>query len=219
MTVVVGLRCESGIVLCADQQVSAPGAFKYNECKINTETISDESVIFAYSGLPSLAREAREKITKKLEGVRVSYDSVYRASDEVLTDMGRLYAQMELQMLIGTAVLFEESTLLKFDGKGLHVADDYNFLGVGDSSLLRFLAEAMYSKQMNNTDAVNLAIYLVRKAEKYIDGCGGPIDAAILHWGDEICEMLSNAEVQDRIKQMERQETALTDLIVRSSPT
>lgn len=94
----------------------------------------------------------------------------------------------------------------------LHVAD-YNFLGVGDSGLLRFLAETMYSPQMNVKDATNLATYCVQKVEDY-DECGGLIDVSILTRRNDRCESLSPESIQDRIKQMEKQEALLTDLII-----
>ncbi|MGD0324616.1 MAG: hypothetical protein ABSD45_12855 [Terriglobia bacterium] len=37
VTAVVGMRCSDGIVICADQQVSAPDYHKYYECKIFVE--------------------------------------------------------------------------------------------------------------------------------------------------------------------------------------
>ena len=213
MTVVVGFRCKEGIVICADRQVSSVGSFKYEEQKITKLESAGESIVFAYSGLPSLAGEARDKILAKCSDR--SNEIVYEAADAVLTEMRRLYTDLNLQFLIGTVVLNQEPDLIKFDGKGLHVADDYNFLGVGNSGLLRFLAETMYSPQMNVKDAINLAIYCVQKAEDHIDECGGLIDVSILTRGNERCESLSPESIQDRIKQMEKQEALLTDLIIR----
>jgi 20S proteasome alpha/beta subunit len=214
MTVVVGFRCSGGIVIGADRQVTAAGSHKYEEQKIfNVEGLGD-SIVFAYSGLPSLAKEARDKILSKCSN-DISGNTVYEAADTVLTEMGRLYTDLNLQMLIGIATYKESPDLIKFDGKGLQYADDYNFLGIGESSLLRFLAEKMYSSDMNMYDAANLAIYFVQKAKDYIDGCGGPTDIAMLTEKSGLCETLSQVAIQNIIQQMEGQESQLTDLIVR----
>jgi 20S proteasome alpha/beta subunit len=217
MTIVAGFRCADGIVLCADQQVSAVGSHKYFETKIVARDGFIESIAFAYSGLPSLAHEAREKMMKILKEVNLSNDAVYEAADQVLTNMGRQYADVELQLLIGVVVMSEEPALIKFDGKGLHMADNISFLGIGDSSLVRFLADTMSSSTMTIKEAVDLGIYIVQKAEQYVDHCGGPIDVLTLNESCA-CTLLSEMEIQAKIKQMEAQEVYLGDLIFRRPP-
>jgi 20S proteasome alpha/beta subunit len=217
MTIVAGFRCTDGIVLCADQQVSAVGSHKYFETKIVARDGFIESIAFAYSGLPSLAREAREKMMKILKEIELSNDAVYEAADQVLTNMGRQYADVELQLLIGVVVMAEEPALIKFDGKGLHTAHNVSFLGIGDSSLVRFLADTMYSPEMTTKEALDLGIYIVHKAEQYIDHCGGPIDVLTLNESCA-CTLLSELEVQEKIKKLEAQEVYLGDLIFRRPP-
>jgi 20S proteasome alpha/beta subunit len=217
MTVVVGLRCKDGIVICADQQVTSPGSHKYNECKINIETVHREPVVFAYSGLPSLAREAREKMLNKIGDEEPTDDLVREAADAVLTDVGRTWTDVDLRMLIGINRTLEDPTLYKFDGRGLHVADNYSLLGFGESALIRYFIETMYSPDLGLDDATNLALYLVQKAEDYIDGCGGPIDVAILKAGVGESRSLTRGDIEKRIRAMEKQESRLIDLIVRQS--
>ena len=150
-------------------------------------------------------------------------DFVREAADAVLTDMGRNWTDVDLRMLIAINRTLEDPTLYKFDGKGLHIADNYSFLGLGDSALIRYLTETMYSSNLSLDDTTNLALYLVQKAEDHIDGCGGPIDIAILRAGIGECKNLTRGEMEERIKTMEKQESRLIDLIVRqpfsSSPT
>jgi len=215
MTMVVNLRCSNGIVLCADQQITKPGGHKYYEKKITSETISGREVVFAYSGLPSLALEAREKITKKLSQIYLSEEHLYEIADDVFTNMGRLYADMELQMFISSPAIFEDPLSFKFDGKGLHKSENYSFLGAGDSSVIRYLVEMLYSPEMTVESGINLALYLVQKAEDYIDGCGGPIDLGVMDWSDESCRMLPEDKIEGKLKAMEKQEALLADLILK----
>jgi 20S proteasome alpha/beta subunit len=218
MTVVLGIRCTDGIVLCADEQVSAVGSHKYYEQKIIARDGFIESIAFAFAGLPGLAMEAREKIMKIVDRANLSNETVYDAADKVLTKMGRQYADIELQLLIGVAVVNEEPTLIKFDGKGLHAASTLSFLGVGDSSLLRFLADVLSQPEMTIKEATDLGIYMIRKAEQYIDHCGGPIDVLTIERNSS-CTLLSEMEIQERIAKMEAQETYLRDLIFRLPPS
>jgi hypothetical protein len=145
MTIVVGLRCSGGLVIGADQQISAAGAFKYNERKIFDETQDWWTMTLAYSGLPGLAKEVWEKTTKQARqlGSEASNDNLRQIFDDVLTGMGRQYSVMELQFIVALTAGFDNSELLKFDGTSLHRADNFNYLGIGDSSLIRFLSQSM----------------------------------------------------------------------------
>jgi 20S proteasome alpha/beta subunit len=173
VTLVAGFRCSDGLVVCADRQVSSPDSIKYYEPKITIEYGFGNSILFAYSGLPSLAREAREKILRRLEAVGFQAETVYEAADEILTNMGRQYADVQLQLLIGTVDWPDKPSLLKFDGKGLHTADNFSLLGVGDSALIHYLIDAMCSPTQSIQEAINLSIYLASKAKQYIDHVGG----------------------------------------------
>jgi len=215
MAVVVGLRCADGIVVCANQQKSAPGASKSYERKLTMEP--SQSILFAYFGLSSLAREAREKIREKIGQAEIPSSLLYLAADEVLTDMRRQYGDLDLQLLIGISAASEEPTLFRFDGKGLQVADEFNFLGAGDSCSLRFLAAMRHSLQLNIEEIASLAVYLVHKAEGYMDPCDGLIDIAIMKSGDQSCRVLLEEDVQHIITKIEEQGGSLSHWIARGA--
>jgi hypothetical protein len=63
------------------------------------------------------------------------------------------------------------------------IANDYECIGIGDSSLLRFL-ERMVGKQSIGAyithQASLFAVYLIYQAKKYIDGCGGDTQVSVL---------------------------------------
>ncbi|MGD0324615.1 MAG: hypothetical protein ABSD45_12850 [Terriglobia bacterium] len=147
----------------------------------------------AYAGLPQLAKEAKDKIARALEDInigltkgRVDADTVYKIADEVLTGMGRHYADLNLQMLIAVSSLSDIFTPLQmfvFDSKGLYPADTLQLLGLGDSSLLRYLYDTAYPPKMDTRLGARLAIYMVENAKKYIDHCGGKTDLIIIKEG------------------------------------
>ncbi|HUY14501.1 MAG TPA: hypothetical protein VMX16_12895 [Terriglobia bacterium] len=194
MTAVIGMVCSDGIVIAADQQISVPGQFKYHECKIEVQDRSPDWIVtFAYAGSPSLMKEAKGKILEKLrkDVPDVTPEAVHAVAESVLEGMGRQYVELDLQLLIAT-VTVSSLELLRFDGqsRALYAADGFNCLGVGDSSLIRFLSDALYSKTMSIYDAANLAVYLIDKAKKYIDHCGGETDLITIKRSGE-CEMMS----------------------------
>lgn len=217
----LGIRCTDGIVLCADRQFTAPNGFKYHEKKIVIEEGSGWSLAFVYAGLPGLLKEAKEKImhlVRQLETKDITGDSIKSIADDVLTGMGRLYEATNLQFLLAVSVFLEERPeLLKFDGRSLHIADDFNCLAYGESSVVRFLADQLYSKQINTEAGASLGAYLVKKAEQYVDACGGPIDIIESDPLGAEYEWLSEADVNNRIQRMENQEAALSSILMPSS--
>lgn len=218
MTIVVGFRCSDGIVLGADRQITATGAFKYHEPKYRIENFDTFTAVFAYAGLPGMAQEIHDKISAGLVGIgpdRAGVESVRQVTENVLSEMGRLYTDLQVQMLIGVTSWQGGTDLLKFDGKAVHVARDFEYLGFGDSSLIRFLADSLYTKHLTVSTGMDLAIYLVKKAEDYIDGCGGPIDVISLEPVDRSCKRLAQHYIQDRLRKMEGQEKLLLDLLIR----
>lgn len=196
MTAVVGLRCSDGIVICADRQVSSPDYHKYYERKISVECGSGWGVIFAYAGLPQLAKEAKEKMAKTLEDIEIGYvegnvspEKVQEIADDILTDMGRHYADLNLQMLMAVStiqtLMSNSLDMFLFDGHGLHRAEGFSYLGLADSSLIRFIADAVYSPSISTKLGTRLGIYMIEKAKHYLDHCGGATDVMVIKKGNK----------------------------------
>jgi 20S proteasome alpha/beta subunit len=218
MTIVVGFRCANGIVLGADRQISVPGAHKYHERKIRVERGDGWNILFGYAGLPGVAREA-----KLHEQNEPSIENLKKAVDSVVTDMslGRQYGDSQLELLIGWTAVFEKPELLKFDGKGLHTADDFNVLGVGESSLIRFLADNLFQSRLNVEFGATVAAYLIYKAGQYVDHCGGPIDVITMTDFDEDYTSLSESDIQEMIAGFKENEERLVEVLIHpfASPT
>jgi hypothetical protein len=67
---------------------------------------------------------------------------------------GRRHPNFDLQLLVGISAESEEPMLFRFDGKRLHEADEFNFLGVGDSGLLRCLGAMMHSPESSTEKTI-----------------------------------------------------------------
>jgi 20S proteasome alpha/beta subunit len=220
VTIAAGFCCTNGIVLCADRQFTTSGLYKYHDKKIITETGDAWSATFAFSGSPVFADEIRQKVVvvlnqKHADEIRAPY--VQEVLDDVLTSTSRLYisGEIELQLLVGLAVLFESPELLHFDGRALRIVENgCAYVGGGETSIVRYLSDLLYSPSLSTAEASSLAAYLVKKTEQYVDGVGGPIDVVVLNSFGE-CEWLPEATINERITRIEKRERQIFDLLIR----
>ena len=102
----------------------------------------------------SPVRETRNKIKAKIGEAEIPRGLLYFAADDVLTGMRRRHPNLDLQLLIGISAASEEPTLFRFDAEGLREADEFNFLGVGDSGLLRCLGAMMHSPESSTEKTI-----------------------------------------------------------------
>jgi 20S proteasome alpha/beta subunit len=218
MTIALGLPCRDGLMIFADEQVLAEGGSKYQEERISCVELFGSVVVSSYAGVPGLWKEATEKLSHKLselqgpddEGdVCVTPRSVYESADEVFTGMGR---PLNLQMLIAVGGVFDSPDLFVFDRGAMHRATGLACLGAGESSVIRYLVDNLYSPSMNLDEAKNLGIYLISKAAQYIDGVGAPMDAVIVRGHQP--EWLGDTEIKEREAAMLGREQSLLKQIL-----
>jgi 20S proteasome alpha/beta subunit len=215
MTVVVGVPGTS-VVIAADQQHSVQGYHKFNEEKILLIDGLQWAVALAYAGSPNIAREAEEKIQDRLfryqepeKGIYVDQTVIRDTSEEVLLEIAQRYYDIELQMLVGASTVPETPNLWVFDRKSFREADDLLYLGVGESSVSRYLKDRLspteYEKLCGQDypleRKIDLAIYLIEQAKNYVDGCGGPTNLVILQDGGD-WRWLTEEEVEGRMVKM-----------------
>jgi 20S proteasome alpha/beta subunit len=214
----VGLPCRDALLICADQEISAQAGDKYYEDRISCVDLFGSALVSSYGGSSDLWKEAIEKISRKLlelqgpeeEGdVCVTPQAVYETADEVFTGMGR---PSNLQMLIGVGGVFNSPELFVFQHAATHRASGITCVGAGESSLIRYLAENLYSPSMALEAAKNLGIYLVSKAAQYVNGVGPPIDAIVIAGHQP--EWLGDTEIKEREAAMLAREKSLLKQIL-----
>jgi hypothetical protein len=93
-----------------------------------------------------------------------------------------------LQMLCGIVIPEKELRLVKTERKVVSQVDlhgrAYDYVGVGDSSILRFLGALLARPPHGGfmeRHAAALGTYLVCRAKAFVDGCGGDTDIFVLH--------------------------------------
>jgi 20S proteasome alpha/beta subunit len=218
MTMALGLPCREGLLICADEEILAPGGDKCYEERISCTDLFGSALVSSYGGSPDLWKEATEKIARRLlelqgpdeEGdVCVTPQAIYDTADEVFTAMGR---PANLQMLIGVGGVFNSPELFVFDQGAMHRASAITCVGAGESSLIRYLAENLYSPSMTLEAAKNLGIYLISKAAQFVQGIGAPIDAIVIAGHQP--EWLGDTEIKQREAAMLAREKSLLKQIL-----
>jgi 20S proteasome alpha/beta subunit len=220
MTVVVGIPCSDGIVLAADQEISSPGWHKYHESKLFVVDGWDSRIVLGYSGLPSLAKEAREKIIlglgaiEKEESVITTNSRIRECVEKILTEMAQQhFNQLDLSLLIASSCS-NYPELWKFNNAGFHgVYGEFEVLGAGDSSLVRYLQQA-HSIHDSVETGESLAIFFVEKAKQNIEGCGGKTDVISIK-NDGSLREIPEDEIQKRAAAMNgREQAALRSILL-----
>jgi len=202
MTIAVALPCKEALLICADEQVAGPNGEKYFEERISCVELFGSVVVSSYGGVSELWKEATDKIGRRLlelqgpdeEGdVCVTPQAIYDTADEVFNGMGR---PLNLQMVIGVGGVFDTPELLVFDQGAIHRATGITCVGAGESSVIRYLADNLYSPSLSLEAAKNLGIYLISKAAQYVNGVSAPIDAVVIAGHQP--EWLGDTEIKER---------------------
>lgn len=227
MAIALGLPCAEGIVICSDGQVPAPSGEMYQEERIASLELFGTAVVSSYAGAPGLWKEAWEQLGDRLSQIQgpeeegdvcVTPQSIRESADEILETMGR---PRDLQMLVAIGGVFNSPELFVFEDGAMHRATGFTCLNVGGSSVVRYLADGLYTPGMSLEAAKNLGIYVISKASQYIPGLGGPTDAVVIRGHQP--EWLGDTEIKQRETAMLGREKGLLRQIlappISSTPT
>lgn len=192
LTIAIGFRCSDGVVLAADTQLTWAGSHKGYETKMHPHQTEEHNVTFTFAGDYTIWKSFNEKFAEALPMLPrpLTIPIIKTAIETILSLFSVLEANPnELNLLCGITVPGGGITLCKTQGQTIHEVSEYEYVGVGDSSLLRFLGPLLTSpppvapierQGFIVRQAVMIATYLVLKAKTNIDGCGGDTDVWIV---------------------------------------
>lgn len=192
MTIAIGFRCSDGVVLAADTQLTYRDSHKLYDSKMHPHQTEEHNVTFTFAGDYTLWRSFNEKFEQTLPMLPrpLTITRIKDAIETVLSFFNTLDTNPnELNLLCGIALPDGNFTLCKTQGQTIHEVSGYEYVGVGDSSLLRFLGPLLTQPPpvapMGQfgfivRQAVMIATYLVLKAKTNIDGCGGDTDVWVV---------------------------------------
>lgn len=219
MTIAVGFLCCEGnqIVLAADRQITARGAYKIRQQKYAKSQKGFFDMAFMYSGEPGTFASFIYKLDRLLNDDQdLTSETILHAIETVLEGMKLMDPQYDPRfwLLVGIDELFEKPLLIVFDGKYVFPATkDVQIIGCGDTTLINFLSDKLYSPDLNQSESIALAAYLIRKAAQYVDGVGEPIDVIC---GGNGFEIVSEDKIAAGIRAIEHQEEFLSTWLVRT---
>jgi 20S proteasome alpha/beta subunit len=195
VSIAIAVRCTDGIVLCADTQITWAGSHKSYERKISAigRDAPRACVVFAYAGNPELMKMFVENFSNIFRDTQyvVSVAAIRQTIVDVLEEMGSVVANdaVGLTMLCGVSLEGEEDiVLLKISGQIIRPVDLYDYVGVGDCSVVRYLSKVLFQSRNSTVKTASLrAVYLILQAKAFIDECGGETDLINLLPDGRIC--------------------------------
>lgn len=183
MTIGIGMLCTDGVLLCADRQLTA-GGFKFEAVKVSRHASRNCLLSFCYAGV-------QDDATAMLRIIYDNFDEAFEMESDTNGPINRTLQAFikifrdktakNLQMLIGVCFPNSACGLIKTCGNRV-VVGTTEYIGCGDSSALRYLADFIFpNSNTSSKEADFLACYLCSVATRYIDGCGGGPDRIVLH--------------------------------------
>lgn len=220
MTIAVGFLCNGGadLIVAADRQFTSPGFFKYHRKKYITEERGACSFAFAFSGEPGTFQEFQQKVFGFFDNYDdLSVEIVQETMSGVLASMGLMDRSIppSFFVLAGFNVFLEAPKMIVFDGKSIFVAEnEVHIVGCGESSVIRYLGDQLYSPDLPLNQGVALGAYLIKKATQYVDYCGEPID--VIHGDAYGFQVIEKDTVKAGIEKIEEQEQYLSTLLIQT---
>ena len=187
LTIALGFTSLPGAILCSDTQMTSDSGFKFEESKMLNPIEWDGWGIFGtYAGSPAKARAVEyqmgEYCHELIERDRKAVPTIKqleRQLQKVIVQVSRKH-RGPLQML-WVISLKKYLHMYRIDQKTLTPVYDFSCLGIGDSSLVRFLLDNLRS--VRTQDAARGAAYIVQQAMKYVDGVGGSTEIWAIYRG------------------------------------
>jgi hypothetical protein len=181
MTIGVAFRCEDGIVMCSDTQITWPESHKYYECKIYEHRFEGLTMVNTFSGDPETVKVFNEKFDGAIALIPGPYTA--KKVHELIEQVLEFLDNSNFYMLCAVVIPNAEMRLLRTTGRLVREVENYDYIGAGDSSLLRYLGSLLtecLGREIGSDYAYHIACYFVLKAKTFIDGCGGDTNAFIV---------------------------------------
>jgi hypothetical protein len=205
VTIGVGFICPDAIVLCSDRQLTGQGGYKYEERKIYFYSCPpDLNLIFSFAGDQDAARLMFDKVTAAMDEFSAERNMAERQARNALIAIYDDKHTKGLQTLIGFFYKGNEPFLIKTVERKVLLGVPAEYIGVGDSSVLRYICDILVTKLLSVQEACSVGSYIVRTANKYIDGCSGGPDITVLYADGKIAEDYAPEHMDQALEQQFR---------------
>ena len=181
MTVCVGVPFSNGIVLAADTQVTATN-YKDYAPKLGFTGTRSFCVGMAGSGYLDLLNDTIDSLTKHLP--TVGGNSIQEIHDKIRNKLTAIYRphrkDARSQQLLTAICIPPESPRLFVWRTNIPSEEGIAVIGCGDVELTRFLKSLISAQPQTADEALHWALYVVWRAKKFVNGCGGDTGALIV---------------------------------------
>lgn len=219
MTAVIGYVCDSGVVLCADTQETIRGYTKTDAKKLLPFQCPALSLVFAGAGNNST----------QIDG------AIYEIAAQVIADEPKTGADLKRSVRKALGELFprehyprvgdpEVDILMAFQWKteaGLYRITDCSLApirsmaAIGTSVILAAqLLQRHYDPHVQINEAAIICIYVMYHVKKWVDGCGGNTEIAIIPRTTGTMTFMPSVEVEKLEKYSAAYDDAVKGLLL-----
>jgi len=206
VTIGVGFKCVDGIVLCSDTQITFQGSHKFHQNKICEIELPSAGgwACFTFAGDPDLMMMFKDRLVDSM-GKADYIPTGHNTRKLIETTLARM-KNVIMPNPYGLFTLFglsigSDLQLIKTSKITVNEVPLYDYVGVGDSSIVRYLESLFLSGPFHLTikTAAVIATYFVAKAKAFVDGCGGDTNLIELLPGGSLreCSTMTPTMEQD----------------------
>ncbi|MGB6430946.1 MAG: hypothetical protein WBF06_10175 [Candidatus Acidiferrales bacterium] len=181
VTIALGFRTNDGVVIAADSQETISGYIKGNKGKVRLTLYSNgNALVFTGSGTSDYISTAIDKAGEDLHKIDNFTDIRYELEERLLAFFNKHIApwayfpeseRPSVELLIGVSCRKGGHGLFHYSGTAFHSVGEK---AIGSGVLLaNGLISQLFSVADSVTQATKLAVYILSKSKKQVDGCGG----------------------------------------------
>jgi len=223
MTLAAGFRCDDGVVLCADTEITMPGLIKFPGSKIKSYQKLNFRPAFALAGNVNFCAMVIQKLLTRISGAGDSAKAVIQALEEEALVIHRTYAgetyEAESSLLMclffgrgnqGRRQLFEVE-----DGLVSPVTE--GFIGAGQI-MARTMGAELFRADMTVEQTALMAAYILAEAKLYGYGVGKDSQILLLYdrgnWNIFPSDPIRHASLQEIEQDYLRLKRALRPILL-----
>jgi hypothetical protein len=228
VTIVAGLRCNGGIILCADSQETVNNYSKRWTPKLivkpqpwyGKDSVDDLMLAIAGAGDGPFT----EKLTERAwEGAKSapSFDAACVAIEDSIKQTHHEYGLIfqtgylpSVELIYGVK-MEGKSKLFKSFGPIVNEIRSFTSAGAG-MHMADFLASRMHQRSIPSTQAMILAAYILFQCKEHVDGCGGDSHIAVLNEHGN-SRMLNPAVIDAVMAQLRDVDNVVSTLLLNAS--
>lgn len=192
MTAIIGLKCNEGIVLCADSQESVQAVYlKGHRGKIITHIYENSVVAFAGSGPNDYVDTAIETAAEGIADdanfleVRDHIQANLLKFFDVHLSRWQGYLQSErpeIELLVGISARSGGTDLFYYEGTSFHRTSQ-RAIGTGIVLAKHLITDLCPDPNRTIEELAGLAVYILRRLKERVEYCGGFTDLVALKSG------------------------------------